>query len=77
MSDVASLDSREGGPGSGDGSNSSVISTPVVGVSGLLMKEQEKWESTDKSLQEAFQDLNALMVRRALLLYSPSIPIPR
>ncbi|CAA6669188.1 unnamed protein product [Spirodela intermedia] len=47
------------------GSNSSVISTPVVGVSGLLMKEQEKWESTDKSLQEAFQDLNALMVRKA------------
>ncbi|CAA7406137.1 unnamed protein product [Spirodela intermedia] len=60
-SDVERLDSREGGAGSGHGSNSSVISTPVVGVSGLLMKEQEKWESTDKSLQEAFQDLNALM----------------
>lgn len=35
---------------------------PVVGVSGILRKEQEMWESTDKSLQDAFQDLNALMV---------------
>ncbi|PWA76881.1 hypothetical protein CTI12_AA230120 [Artemisia annua] len=34
---------------------------PVVGVSGILRKEQEMWESTDKSLQDAFQDLNALM----------------
>lgn len=33
----------------------------MVGVSGILRKEQEMWESTDKSLQEAFQDLNALM----------------
>uniref|UniRef100_A0A2P2K1A4 Vacuolar protein-sorting-associated protein 36 n=1 Tax=Rhizophora mucronata TaxID=61149 RepID=A0A2P2K1A4_RHIMU len=33
----------------------------MVGVSGILRKEQETWESTDKSLQEAFQDLNALM----------------
>lgn len=38
------------------------IRVPVVGVSGILRKEQEIWESTDKSLQEAFQDLNALMV---------------
>lgn len=34
---------------------------PVVGVSGILRKEQEIWESNDKSLQDAFQDLNALM----------------
>lgn len=34
----------------------------MVGVSGILRKEQEMWENTDKSLQEAFQDLNALMV---------------
>lgn len=34
----------------------------MVGVSGILRKEQEMWESTDKSLQDAFQDLNALMV---------------
>lgn len=34
----------------------------MVGVSGILRKEQEMWESTDRSLQEAFQDLNALMV---------------
>nr|KYP34303.1 Vacuolar protein sorting-associated protein 36 [Cajanus cajan] len=34
----------------------------MVGVSGILRKEQEMWESTDRSLQEAFQDLNALMM---------------
>lgn len=34
----------------------------MVGLSGILRKEQEMWESTDKSMQEAFQDLNALMV---------------
>uniref|UniRef100_A0A7N0T6J6 Vacuolar protein-sorting-associated protein 36 n=1 Tax=Kalanchoe fedtschenkoi TaxID=63787 RepID=A0A7N0T6J6_KALFE len=33
----------------------------MAGVSGILRKEQEMWESTDKSLQDAFQDLNALM----------------
>ncbi|KAF3434338.1 hypothetical protein FNV43_RR25441 [Rhamnella rubrinervis] len=33
----------------------------MVGVSGILRKEQEMWESTDKSLQDAFLDLNALM----------------
>ncbi|XP_010543635.1 PREDICTED: vacuolar protein sorting-associated protein 36 [Tarenaya hassleriana] len=33
----------------------------MVGVAGILRKEQELWESTDKSLQDAFQDLNALM----------------
>lgn len=40
----------------------------MVGVSGILRKEQEMWESTDKSLQDAFQDLNALMVM-CLCLY--------
>ncbi|KAL3731854.1 hypothetical protein ACJRO7_028682 [Eucalyptus globulus] len=33
----------------------------MVGVAGILRREQEMWESTDKSLQDAFQDLNALM----------------
>jgi ESCRT-II complex subunit VPS36 len=33
----------------------------MVGLAGILRKEQEQWESTDKSLQDAFQDLNALM----------------
>ncbi|KAM7512167.1 hypothetical protein LguiB_011042 [Lonicera macranthoides] len=48
--------------GSGDGGASGVaIRVPVVGVAGILRKEQEMWESTDKSLQDAFQDLNALM----------------
>ncbi|KAJ4720497.1 vacuolar protein sorting-associated protein 36-like [Melia azedarach] len=36
-------------------------SVRMVGVAGILRKEQEMWESTDKSLQDAFQDLNALM----------------
>ncbi|KAF5175049.1 Vacuolar protein sorting-associated protein [Thalictrum thalictroides] len=40
---------------------SSGIKTTVVGVSGILRREQEIWESTDKTLQDAFQDLNALM----------------
>lgn len=37
-------------------------SVRMVGVAGILRKEQQMWESTDKTLQEAFQDLNALMV---------------
>ncbi|XP_057502950.1 vacuolar protein sorting-associated protein 36-like [Actinidia eriantha] len=49
-----------GGVGGGGGGGVSVR-MPVVGVSGILRKEQEMWESTDKSLQDAFQDLNALM----------------
>lgn len=53
---------------SGSGSNTSssgMFSSDgtlrMVGVSGILRKEQESWESTDRSLQEAFRDLNALM----------------
>lgn len=60
---------------SGSGSSSSSVSgressgmygndgsVRMVGLAGILRKEQEMWESTDKSLQDAFQDLNALMV---------------
>ncbi|KAH7536825.1 hypothetical protein FEM48_Zijuj03G0027500 [Ziziphus jujuba var. spinosa] len=52
--------------GSGSGSDSGGLYTSqgtlrMAGVSGILRKEQEMWESTDKSLQDAFQDLNALM----------------
>lgn len=47
--------------GSGTGESSLALRMPVVGVAGILRKEQEMWESTDKSLQDAFQDLNALM----------------
>lgn len=55
--------------GSGSGSDSGGLYTSqgtlrMAGVSGILRKEQEMWESTDKSLQDAFQDLNALMVMR-------------
>ncbi|GJM92785.1 hypothetical protein PR202_ga09283 [Eleusine coracana subsp. coracana] len=37
------------------------IRMPVVGVSGILRMEQEAWESAGQNLQDAFQDLNALM----------------
>lgn len=33
----------------------------MAGVSGILRKEQEQWEETDRNLQDAFLDLNALM----------------
>ncbi|ONI21363.1 hypothetical protein PRUPE_2G061300 [Prunus persica] len=55
-SDVAS------GSGSSSGMYTREGAVRMVGVSGILRKEQEMWESTDKSLQDAFQDLNALMV---------------
>lgn len=48
---------------------------PVVGVTGILRKEQETWENTDKSLQDSFQDLNALMVC-VLFLVSFSFGLP-
>lgn len=57
-------ESGSGGSGLGKfdgGSSSGGLRMPVVGVAGILRKEQEMWESTDKSLQDAFQDLNALM----------------
>lgn len=47
--------------GEGSSSGSLAVRMPVVGLAGILRKEQEMWESTDKSLQDAFQDLNALM----------------
>ncbi|CAO1946360.1 unnamed protein product [Urochloa humidicola] len=37
------------------------IRMPIVGVSGILRMEQESWESAGQNLQDAFQDLNALM----------------
>ncbi|KAF8403479.1 hypothetical protein HHK36_011583 [Tetracentron sinense] len=54
-----SSDLREKGFGAVEGSSG--VRTAMAGVSGILRKEQEMWESTDKSLQDAFQDLNALM----------------
>jgi ESCRT-II complex subunit VPS36 len=44
-------------------------SPAMAGLSGILRKEQEQWEETDKNLQEAFVDLNALMVS-SLQLYT-------
>lgn len=51
-------DSKAASSGGRDGLSSGIR---MAGVSGILRKEQEMWESTDKSLQDAFQDLNALM----------------
>ncbi|KAM1018496.1 hypothetical protein ACFX2C_040121 [Malus domestica] len=57
--------SSDAASGSGSASSSGLYTREgtvrMVGVSGILRKEQEMWESTDKSLQDAFQDLNALM----------------
>ncbi|CAK9202786.1 unnamed protein product [Sphagnum troendelagicum] len=33
----------------------------MADVSGILRKEHEQWEETDKNLHDAFQDLNGLM----------------
>lgn len=44
-----------------EGSGSSRLKASMAGLSGILRKEQEEWEATDKSLQEAFQGLNALL----------------
>ncbi|KAK4743040.1 hypothetical protein SAY87_001041 [Trapa incisa] len=49
---------HESGSGSGGFDSTGMR---VVGVAGILRREQEIWESTDKSLHDAFQDLNALM----------------
>lgn len=57
------------GTGTGGGLYSSDGSVRMVGVAGILRKEQEMWESTDKNLQDAFQDLNALMVMQFNLFY--------
>ncbi|ERM97283.1 hypothetical protein AMTR_s00119p00134240 [Amborella trichopoda] len=57
---VGSEDKRESEVGR-VAESSSVWRPAMAGVSGILRKEQEQWESTDKSLQDAFQDLNALM----------------
>ncbi|KAF6158190.1 hypothetical protein GIB67_014984 [Kingdonia uniflora] len=60
VSSSESSDSREKSEGMGG----VVVGSSVrmgAGVSGILRREQEIWESTDKSLHDAFQDLNALM----------------
>ncbi|KAM7266008.1 hypothetical protein ACFE04_003691 [Oxalis oulophora] len=58
-----SLASRlESGSGSKGGMYGSDGAVRMVGVTGILRKEQEMWENTDKTMQEAFQDLNALMI---------------
>ncbi|XP_019449356.1 PREDICTED: vacuolar protein sorting-associated protein 36-like [Lupinus angustifolius] len=70
--EAESVSNSSSGLGSDSGSNvvpaassggfySSDGTVRMVGVSGILRKQQEMWESTDRSLHEAFQDLNALM----------------
>lgn len=62
----------------------SQLKTAMAGVSGILRKEQEQWEETDKNLHDAFLDLNALMSKakemvvlaekmRAKLLAAPNV----
>ncbi|GLT50020.1 hypothetical protein SLA2020_235340 [Shorea laevis] len=58
---VSSDSNRGSGSNTGGGFYGSDGAVRMVGVAGILRKEQEMWESTDKSLQEAFQDLSALM----------------
>lgn len=53
--------SKASAPSTGGGMYGSDGAVRMVGVAGILRKEQEIWENTDKSLQDAFQDLNALM----------------
>ncbi|KAB1996106.1 hypothetical protein ES319_D13G208100v1, partial [Gossypium barbadense] len=57
----ASVSGSGAATGTGGGLYLSDGSVRMVGVAGILRKEQEMWESIDKSLQDAFQDLNALM----------------
>lgn len=45
----------------GAASGPSRLKPAMAGVSGILRKEQEQWEETDKVLHDAFLDLNALM----------------
>ncbi|KAI4323670.1 hypothetical protein L6164_023257 [Bauhinia variegata] len=62
--EVQSAPSSSSGPGAtanSGGIYGSDGTVRMVGVAGILRKEQEQWESTDRSLQEAFHDLNALM----------------
>ncbi|CAM8892093.1 unnamed protein product [Rhodiola kirilowii] len=59
-SDVAKV-GAEVGVGGASSASSGGSGLMMAGLSGILRKEQEMWESTDKSLQDAFQDLNALM----------------
>lgn len=74
--EVQSAPSSSSGSGSNTSSGgmfSSDGTVRMVGVSGILRKEQEIWESTDKSLQEAFQDLNALMVMCPCILITDNL----
>ncbi|CAN8298115.1 unnamed protein product [Cochlearia groenlandica] len=53
--------SRSGSGTVGQGLYGNDGTVRMVGLAGILRKEQEQWENTDKSLHDAFQDLNALM----------------
>ncbi|CAI7869119.1 unnamed protein product [Closterium sp. NIES-53] len=55
--------SGEAGTAGGAGGAPPVqFSTAMAGVGGILRREAEQKQATDRSLQEAFSDLNALMV---------------
>ncbi|KAI5073991.1 hypothetical protein GOP47_0012004 [Adiantum capillus-veneris] len=67
-----------------DVSGPSRLKPAMAGVSGILRREQEQWEETDKNLHDAFLDLKALMSKakemvvlaekmRAKLLAAPTV----
>eukprot|EP00270_Netrium_digitus_P015424 TRINITY_DN5402_c0_g2_i2.p1 TRINITY_DN5402_c0_g2~~TRINITY_DN5402_c0_g2_i2.p1 ORF type:complete len:501 (+),score=140.55 TRINITY_DN5402_c0_g2_i2:216-1718(+) len=58
------LNSGHGGLLPSPSSGSSPTFNPAMaGVGGILRREQEQIQATDKDMQEAFSDLNALMVK--------------
>ncbi|CAI5959556.1 unnamed protein product [Closterium sp. NIES-65] len=52
-----------GGAGGAGGPPPVQFSTAMAGVGGILRREAEQKQATDRSLQEAFSDLNALMAK--------------
>ncbi|CAI7872994.1 unnamed protein product [Closterium sp. NIES-54] len=64
--------SGEAGTAGGAGGAPPVqFSTAMAGVGGILRREAEQKQATDRSLQEAFSDLNALMHSRFFLISPP------
>ena len=47
-------------------SSARAFTTAHAGVSGILKREEAQAKQADETLQEAFSDLNALMVRQGV-----------
>eukprot|EP00897_Mesotaenium_endlicherianum_P010671 jgi/Mesen1/9632/ME000669S09071 len=61
--DAPSPSATSAGAAQGGGVPASRFNPAMAGVSGILRRQQEQLEATDKTLQEAFSDLNALMAK--------------